>query len=102
MRVRAGLAALACGNWGMMVDMNDQNTKILVRSRNGRMLAGVCAGISDYFGIDVTLIRVIVAVVCVFTAGAGILAYLVAWMVIPEEGETASIIENIMTKGQNG
>ena len=42
--------------------MNGGNrTKILVRSQKGRMLAGVCAGVADYFGIDVTLVRVIVA-----------------------------------------
>jgi len=87
----------------MMVNMNDGNTpKVLVRRLNGRMLAGVCAGISDYFGVDVTLVRVILAVICVFTAGAGILAYLVAWAVIPEEGEPASIIESIFNKSQNG
>ncbi len=85
----------------MMVDMNDGNTpKVLVRSLNGRMVAGVCAGISDYFGVDVTLVRVILAVICVFTLGAGVLAYLVAWAVIPEEGEPSSIIENIFNKGQ--
>jgi phage shock protein PspC (stress-responsive transcriptional regulator) len=87
----------------MMVDMNDGNTsKVLVRSLNGRMLAGVCAGVSEYLGVDVTLVRVILAVVCVFTAGAGVLAYLVAWVVIPEQGESASIVENIINKNKNG
>jgi phage shock protein PspC (stress-responsive transcriptional regulator) len=87
----------------MMVDMNDGNTsKVLVRSLNGRMLAGVCAGVSDYFGVDVTLVRVIFAVVCVFTAGAGVLAYLAAWVIIPEEGQKSSIVENIINKNQNG
>jgi phage shock protein C len=76
--------------------------KVLVRSRKGRMLAGVCAGIADYFGIDVTLVRLILAVICVFTAGAGVLAYLVAWAVIPEEGEQASIVENLISKNRNG
>ncbi|HEY2553553.1 MAG TPA: PspC domain-containing protein [Streptosporangiaceae bacterium] len=76
--------------------------KVLVRSRKGRMLAGVCAGIADYFGIDVTLVRVILAVICVFTAGAGVLAYLVAWAVIPEEGEQASIVEGLISKNRNG
>jgi phage shock protein PspC (stress-responsive transcriptional regulator) len=66
------------------------------------MLAGVCAGIADYFGIDVTLVRVILAVICVFTAGAGVLAYLVAWAVIPEEGEQASIVEGLISKNRNG
>jgi phage shock protein PspC (stress-responsive transcriptional regulator) len=87
----------------MMADMNEPNTsKVLVRRLNGRMLAGVCAGVSDYFGVDVTLVRLIFAVVCVFTAGAGVLAYLAAWVIIPEEGERSSIVENIIKKNQNG
>ncbi len=82
--------------------MNDGNgSKVLVRSLNGRMLAGVCAGVSDYFGIDPTLVRVILAVITVLTAGVGVLAYLVAWILIPGEGEKTSIAENIVGKRQN-
>lgn len=87
----------------MMAHMSNGNgSKVLVRRLDGRMLAGVCAGVAEYFGIDVTLVRVILAVVCVFTAGAGVLAYLLAWIIIPEEGEKASIVENIIKKNQNG
>jgi phage shock protein PspC (stress-responsive transcriptional regulator) len=82
--------------------MNGGNgTKVLVRNRKGRMVAGVCAGVADYFGIDVTLVRVIVAVISVITGGAGVLAYLVAWAIIPEEGEKSSIAENIVNKKQD-
>lgn len=67
--------------------MGDAKTgKVLVRERKGRMVAGICAGAAEYFGIDVTLIRVMVAVVCILTGGAGVLAYLVAWVIIPEAG----------------
>ena len=76
-------------------------TKILVRSRKGRMVAGICAGIADYFGLDVTLVRVIVTVVSVITGGTGALAYLVAWMIIPGEGEKTSIAQDILGKKQN-
>jgi phage shock protein C len=76
-------------------------TKVLVRSRKGRMVAGVCAGLAEYFGMDVTLVRVIVAVIAVITGGAGVLAYLVAWAIIPEEGEKASIAENLVSSRQN-
>jgi phage shock protein PspC (stress-responsive transcriptional regulator) len=87
----------------MMADMSDgKETKVLFRSLKGRVVAGVCAGIADYFGIDVVLVRVILAVVSVFTVGAGVLAYLLAWIIIPEEGEKASIVENIINKSQNG
>lgn len=82
--------------------MNSGNgTKVLARSRKGRMLAGVCAGVADYFGVDVTLVRVIVAVVSVITGGAGVLAYLAAWVIIPEEGEKTSIAQNIVGKKQD-
>ena len=82
--------------------MRDGNgTKVLVRSRNGRMVAGVCAGAAEYFGIDVTLVRVIVAVVAVITGGAGVLAYLVAWIIIPDEGQKSSLAENMFGKKQD-
>ncbi len=79
--------------------MNGGNgTKVLVRSQKGRMVAGVCAGIADYYGIDATLVRVIVAVVSIITGGAGVLAYLAAWVIIPEEGEKTSLAQNIVSK----
>ena len=82
--------------------MNGTNgTKILVRSRKGRMVAGICAGIADYYGLDVTLVRVIVTVVSVVTGGTGALAYLIAWMIIPGEGEKTSIAQDIIGKKQN-
>ena len=77
--------------------MKDGNgTKTLTRSRDNRMLAGVCAGFSDYLGYDVTLVRVIWAVVSILTGGAGVLAYLAAWVIIPEEGQKTSIAEDII------
>jgi phage shock protein C len=79
--------------------MNGRNrTKALVRDRKGRMVAGVCAGVAQYFGLDVTLVRVIVAVVSVITGGAGVLAYLAAWVIIPGEGEKTSIAQDIVGK----
>lgn len=77
------------------------DTKVLVRSRKGRMVAGVCAGLADYFGMDVTLVRVIVAVIAVITGGLGVLAYLAAWAIIPDEGEKTSIADNLVGSKQN-
>jgi phage shock protein C len=77
-------------------------TKILVRTRKGRMVAGVCAGVADYLGVDVTLVRVIVAVVSVLTGGAGVLAYLVAWAIIPNEGEDHSIAADMVSNKPGG
>ena len=57
--------------------------KRLYRLRNERMICGVCGGIADYFGIDPTLIRLLwVLVGC---TGAGIIAYLLASVIITEE-----------------
>jgi phage shock protein C len=81
-----------------MFRMTDRNSKILVRPTDGRMLAGVCAGIADYLGLDVTLVRVLWAVVALLTGGAGLLAYLAAWIIIPDEGRKSSIPENQATK----
>ena len=80
---------------------NVNGSKTLVRTRDGRILAGVCSGLGEYFGIDANLIRVIVAVVTVSTGGFGALAYLAAWVVVPEEGEKTSIAENLVNKNRN-
>ena len=80
--------------------MNTTNgTKILVRSR---MVAGICAGVAGFFGWDVTVVRVVVAVASVMTGGTGVLAYLVAWVLIPVEGETTSIAEDLISKSRHG
>jgi phage shock protein PspC (stress-responsive transcriptional regulator) len=71
--------------------------KRLERKLEGRWLAGVCAGLADYLGVDATLIRVIFAVLTVF-GGFGALAYVLAWALMPEEGEPASIAEKIINK----
>ena len=60
--------------------------KKLYRSRTDKKLAGVCGGLGRYLNVDVTVIRVIWAVVSLF-AGAGILAYLICALLIPEEPE---------------
>jgi phage shock protein PspC (stress-responsive transcriptional regulator) len=56
----------------------------LVRPRQGRKIAGVCAGFAEYYDLDVTLIRIVWAV-CVICGGVGVLAYLACWIIIPEE-----------------
>ncbi|HKB38336.1 MAG TPA: PspC domain-containing protein [Gemmataceae bacterium] len=75
---------------------NDQ--KQLVRPREGRMVAGVCAGIGQFFGIDPNIVRIVFAALTVFSAGAAALVYLAAWVIVPEEGEAGSIAENYFNK----
>ena len=57
--------------------------KRLYRARSDRKLAGVCAGIADYFGWDPTLVRV-GWIVLTLMGGSGILLYLLLWLVMPE------------------
>ncbi len=58
--------------------------KRLQRSRSEKMMAGVCGGLGEYFGVDPTLVRVVFAAITVL-GGAGILLYLVLWVVMPLE-----------------
>jgi len=59
----------------------------LIRPRLDRKIAGVCAGFSEYFDLDVTLIRVVWLLVAIFGFPFGEIAYIVAWIVMPEEPE---------------
>lgn len=60
--------------------------KTLYRSRSNKMIAGVCGGIGEYFNIDPTIVRIL-WVLCSFS-GIGLLAYLIAAIIIPEEGSS--------------
>lgn len=64
------------------------------------MLAGVCAGLADYLGIDVTLVRVVVAVLSLF-GGTGLIAYIIAWLLMPEEGAEQSEAARLVERFQN-
>jgi phage shock protein C len=58
--------------------------KQLYRSRENRMIAGIAGGLADYFSFDVALVRLF-WIMAIFFGGGGILAYIIAWVVIPEE-----------------
>jgi phage shock protein PspC (stress-responsive transcriptional regulator) len=82
----------------MIGDMNTMNgAKRLYRRPEGRIVAGVCTGLADYVGIDVTVIRLAFAVLTIF-GGFGALLYVVAWAIVPEEGEKESIVEGLVHK----
>lgn len=61
-----------------------ENYKRLYRSRNERMIAGVCGGIAEYFNIDPTLVRLLF-VFAALAGGPGLIAYLIMLIVVPEE-----------------
>jgi len=69
-----------------MSETPEQTTppRLLRRSRDDRMVAGVCAGLADYLRLDPTLIRVGFAVLTIITWGVALLAYVVAWALMPE------------------
>jgi phage shock protein PspC (stress-responsive transcriptional regulator) len=48
------------------------------------MVAGVCAGVADYLGLDVTLVRLLTVVAAIFSVGAVAVAYIAAWILMPE------------------
>lgn len=58
--------------------------KRLYRVKDGKMLAGVCGGVAEYFNLDPTVVRILWALVAWF-AGAGIIAYMICAFVIPEK-----------------
>jgi phage shock protein C len=55
-----------------------------LRSRRDRVIAGICGGIANYLGVDATLVRVVTIVIALLP-GPAVLAYLIAWVLIPEE-----------------
>jgi phage shock protein PspC (stress-responsive transcriptional regulator) len=65
------------------------------RSTTDRVAAGVCGGLGDYFGVDPVLFRVLFAVTAFF-GGAGILAYLLAWAVIPDTSTPDAPLDRVV------
>ncbi|HML95209.1 MAG: PspC domain-containing protein [Candidatus Dadabacteria bacterium] len=61
-----------------------EEIKKLHRSRKDRMIAGICGGLGEMFSIDPTLIRLIAALIGLFTVGTAILVYVLGWIIIPE------------------
>ena len=66
--------------------------KRLMRPRINRKIAGVCAGLAEYFDLDVTLVRVLWVVITFFTGIVfGIVGYIVAWIVMPDEPNVVTV-----------
>jgi phage shock protein C len=71
----------------------------LSRPIEDRMIAGVAAGIARYLGVDVTIVRIAIAVLAV-VGGAGVPLYLAGWLLIPEEGSEQSIASQFIQSRQ--
>lgn len=57
----------------------------LMRSGSDRRIAGVCGGLAEYFGVDATLVRLVVAILAIYPGAVvlGVIGYVIAWLIIP-------------------
>ncbi|HEV2781626.1 MAG TPA: PspC domain-containing protein [Actinophytocola sp.] len=69
------------------IDTENTTTPVrkLRRSRDDRMVAGVCGGLAKLLGVDTAIVRVVFAAATILGVGTGALLYLVCWMIVPEE-----------------
>jgi phage shock protein C len=70
--------------------------KRLMRSRYNRKIAGVCAGVADYLEVDPVLVRLLWLVFIFFPLPGGVIAYFIAWIVLPEEPERRTVPDPIL------
>ncbi len=76
---------------------NSLKTGRLYRRRDGRMLAGVAAGLADFFDVDPTLVRVAFVALAVL-GGLAVPVYLAAWLLVPEEDADVSLAEELLAR----
>src|SRR5215472_2618420 len=74
----------SCGATTATAEVPVRPAAQMFRPRNGRMIAGVCAAFALHYGWDLMVTRIITALLIVMT-GVGALAYIAAWVIIPEE-----------------
>jgi phage shock protein PspC (stress-responsive transcriptional regulator) len=65
--------------------MNIHMNRPLRRSTRDAMIGGVCGGLAQWLGWDPTVVRVLYALASIFSAGTGVLVYVILWIVMPEE-----------------
>ena len=88
------------GQGGGMSELQPHPMRQLRRARRGRIVAGVCSGIGEYVGVDPNIVRIALAIASFF-GGLGIGVYAVAWLLIPEEGKSTSIVQDLTTLLEN-
>ncbi len=79
--------AVKCRYCGSFVDAHVL-TRTWYRSRRGKRIAGVCAGLAEEFGISVTVLRLAFLLSALMGIGSGVVIYLVLWVVMPYRDET--------------
>lgn len=70
------------------------------RSDEGKMVAGLCRSISRRTGWDINLVRAVTAMGAVLTSGTVLVAYLIAWALIPAEGQTRTPLDGVIDEGR--
>lgn len=69
--------------------------KRLYRSKTDRLLGGICGGIGRYYDTDPNLVRIVWVVLTLLSVGVGVIAYLAAWIIVPEEpGEETEVVSS--------
>jgi len=76
--------------------------KTLTRSRDDRWFAGVCGGLAEYTGIDPKIIRLVLAICTVLGAGSLVIAYVVAWVVIPQRPRHETVWDRATDRPASG
>ena len=76
-------------------------TRRLMRSRYEGKVAGVCAGVAHYLDVDVTLVRLVWLVVTFMPPSVGLIAYIIAWIVIPEAPQQVTASNDSALKGSD-
>jgi phage shock protein PspC (stress-responsive transcriptional regulator) len=74
--------------------MSKFKDKILYRSEDKMMIAGIAGGLSDYFGFDVSVIRIIFVLLTIFGGGSGLIIYIAMWIIVP--------LKSDIDKGKDG
>jgi len=72
----------------------DSSRRRLYRPMQDRMIAGVASGLAEYLDVDVTIVRIIIAVLVV-RGGAGVVLYIAGWLLMPNEGSERSIANKL-------
>lgn len=80
--------------------MDEMNVKQLRRTKNGRVIAGVCSGVGRYVGVDPNVLRIGLGIATLF-GGLGIGIYAVAWVLVPDEDRPASIVQDLIDKNKD-
>jgi phage shock protein C len=75
-------AAVKCRYCGSFLD-GSALSRAWYRVRRGKMVAGVCAGLAEQFGISVTAVRLAMVLLAVFGGGVGIIVYAALWVIMP-------------------